>query len=251
MSTGELPSNRKYKAVFFDFGDTIAFNNQTFPESMYRILQSIGIKISKDRLKEAILNTDYSEMRKERMKACGKEDYRNFRIKYYRRVLNLLGYPDIDMRYAEFLHNMISFYHSSYLKPEALYVLSTLKAEGFILGIVSNFSHALPRICDELKITDIFDFITYSDSVGYEKPSPQIFEEALEKAGVKPEEVIHVGDSYDADVLGARAVGITPVLLPPSEDDSTNDCICIHNLIDILELLGITHSLNRPESICR
>jgi putative hydrolase of the HAD superfamily len=233
-------SSRKYDAIFFDFGDTLAFNNQTFPKSLHKIIKIIGININIEQLRSAILEADYGELSEERMKCREEESYRNFRIKYYKYVLKLIGYSHMQ-KYAEYMHNIISYYHITYLKPETLYVLDILSQESYKLGIVSNFSHTLPRICDELGLTEKFDFITYSDDVGYEKPKEQIFNHALAKACVEPDRVIHIGDSYGADVLGAKALGITPILLLNDNDESYEECICVDNLIDILNILGIKH----------
>jgi putative hydrolase of the HAD superfamily len=60
--------------------------------------------------------------------------------------------------------------------------------------------------------------------VGVAKPDRRLFEAALELAGVSAAEALHVGDSYEEDVVGARAAGIEPVLLrrrlPGSEPES-------------------------------
>ena len=245
MDPSQCLLNKKFKAIFFDFGDTLAFNNQSFVEGLHKILRTININVSIERLQSVVRMADSGELVSERLKARDEKAYRAFRIKYYKYVLGLLGYPQQDNEYAEYLHNMIPYYHNTYLKPESLLVLSTLRKAGYKLGIVSNFCHALPRICRELGITDKVDFIVYSDDVGYEKPSPYIFKEALERASTAPEEAIHVGDSYVADVLGARAVGITPILV--CEEDIYGDCIWINNLIDILRFLGIEFAGNLSE----
>lgn len=232
--------NKRYNTIFFDFGDTLAFNNQTFPVSLYKILKSIGIFVDEHQLRSAILKADHGELQEERMKLRERKSYASFRIKYYKYVLNLLEYSHME-KYAEYIQNVIGYYHRSYLKPETIYVLDILKKEGYKLGIVSNFSHALPWICDELGLTGKFDFITYSDDVGVEKPKPQIFYDALTKADAKPQEVIHVGDSYSADVTGAKEVGITPILVKTNDEKEYLDCICIDNLIDILNILKLNH----------
>jgi putative hydrolase of the HAD superfamily len=48
---------------------------------------------------------------------------------------------------------------------------------------------------------------------GARKPDPAIFEPALELAGCAPEEALHVGDTREEDVAGARAAGIRPLLI--------------------------------------
>jgi putative hydrolase of the HAD superfamily len=62
-----------------------------------------------------------------------------------------------------------------------------------------------------------FDFVAVSSRVGYEKPHAGIFRHALKEAKVAPEEAIHVGDHIDADVAGARSVGIDAVLIDRRE----------------------------------
>ncbi|MBA3405077.1 MAG: HAD-IA family hydrolase, partial [Gemmatimonadaceae bacterium] len=64
-----------------------------------------------------------------------------------------------------------------------------------------------------LDLVSHFDFIAASARIGFEKPHPRIFQWALEQADVPPESVIHVGDHLDADVEGARSVGIQGVLI--------------------------------------
>ena len=60
---------------------------------------------------------------------------------------------------------------------------------------------------------DFFQFMIASADAGSKKPSPKIFELALERAGVEPSRVVHVGDTFATDVLGARRAGIRGVML--------------------------------------
>ena len=55
--------------------------------------------------------------------------------------------------------------------------------------------------------------VVSADTVRAYKPHRELFEEALQLSGRAPEEVVHIGDSYDTDVVGARTAGIRPVLL--------------------------------------
>jgi putative hydrolase of the HAD superfamily len=78
---------------------------------------------------------------------------------------------------------------------------------------VSNWVWSLPELLHALDLVRHFDFVVASSRVGYEKPHLEIFRNALEQAGVSASEAIHVGDHVDADVQGARAAGISPVLI--------------------------------------
>ena len=234
------------EAVFFDFGYTLAFNNRHFVDSLRCAVAAAGIEVNAEALRGAVRRAD-RELRPERLLARGDRAYHAFRVRYYAYVLGLLGVPDPEDATARWLQDVIDLYHGVYLKPETRTILPVLTQAGLTLGVVSNFSHALPGILKALGIRDFFDFVTYSDDVGYDKPSPRIFEDALSKAGgIPPARILHVGDSYGDDVLGARNVGITGVLLETDGTEAEADCPRIRNLLELADLLGLPHPLTPP-----
>ncbi len=99
------------------------------------------------------------------------------------------------------------------LYPETKAVLSGLKAEGFELGIISNFDSRLFTVLRGLGIDRLFDTVTISSLAHAAKPAPRIFELALEKHAADPAEAVHVGDSFRDDVQGAANAGLTGILL--------------------------------------
>jgi putative hydrolase of the HAD superfamily len=72
-----------------------------------------------------------------------------------------------------------------------------------------------------------------SSVVGVSKPDPAIFELALDALGVEPADAIHVGDTPAADVAGARAAGVTPVLVDPYDLHAEVDCRRVRSLGDV------------------
>ena len=86
-----------------------------------------------------------------------------------------------------------------------------------------------------------FDFIAASARIGFEKPHPRIFEWALNQADVPADAVIHVGDHVDADVLGARGVGIGGVLIDRAErypaDEVPDGVPVIRSLEELLPIV--------------
>ena len=89
------------------------------------------------------------------------------------------------------------------LYPETESVLRQLKAQGLELGIISNFDSRLFPVLRGLGIEQFFDTITISSLSQAAKPAPKIFQLALEKHAVDPEDAVHVGDSVKEDVEGA------------------------------------------------
>jgi len=83
------------------------------------------------------------------------------------------------------------------------------------LGVVSNFAipECVERLLERQGLTEFFDVVVVSGAVNRRKPHPEIYQKALQKLGVKPEETVFVGDTVDADVQGAKAVGMRTIYL--------------------------------------
>jgi putative hydrolase of the HAD superfamily len=99
------------------------------------------------------------------------------------------------------------------LYPEVSAALADFHARGLRLVVVSNWDVSLHGVVRSLGLSPMLDGVLTSAESGSRKPSPQIFEAALQLAGVAAAGAIHVGDSVEEDVLGARAAGIEPVLV--------------------------------------
>lgn len=124
------------------------------------------------------------------------------------------------------------------LFPETLDVLKALKAQGYELGIISNFDSRLFSVLRGLGIADFFDTVTISSLAHAAKPSARIFEQALEKHAVDPQDALHVGDSERDDVKGAVAVGLTGVLLARDMPPGASSGTTIATLRELLPLLS-------------
>ena len=124
------------------------------------------------------------------------------------------------------------------LFDDVLPTLALLKTRGLSLGLLSNLEDDLGELCRGLGLGPYLDFYLASCEVDSEKPDPRIFLAALERAGAAPSEALHVGDQYHADVVGARGVGIKPLLLDRDGFGSDiDDCARIRGLGEIIEHL--------------
>lgn len=93
------------------------------------------------------------------------------------------------------------------------------RSRGLRLVVVSNWDVSLRGVLDTAGLTPLLDGVLTSAEAGARKPAAAIFEQALRLAGVGAEEAIHVGDSVEEDVEGARDAGIQPVLLSRGQAD--------------------------------
>ena len=99
------------------------------------------------------------------------------------------------------------------LYPGARALLETARERGLVLGVISNWSARLPRVLAGMGLEGAFDFVLCSALERMEKPEPAIFEAALERAAVQPEEALHAGDHPERDVQAALAVGLRAALV--------------------------------------
>jgi putative hydrolase of the HAD superfamily len=97
--------------------------------------------------------------------------------------------------------------------PDVRPALAALRELGLRLVIASNWDWSLPQWLAQTGLEPLVDGCASSAVVGRPKPAPDVFREALRLAGVGPEDAVHVGDSLEGDVQGARAAGIRAVLV--------------------------------------
>jgi 2-haloalkanoic acid dehalogenase type II len=97
--------------------------------------------------------------------------------------------------------------------PDAAPTLAALRELGLRLVVASNWDCSLPRVLERAGLRGRVDAVVPSARVGRPKPAPELFREALRVAGADPADAVHVGDSEENDVRGARAAGLRALLL--------------------------------------
>ncbi len=110
--------------------------------------------------------------------------------------------------------------------PETEEVLKGLRGLAVHVGLLSDIDEDFLQICLYVFPLDRFlDSITTSEEAGRAKPDARIFRHALAKAGCRPQEAIHVGDSAERDAAGAHRLGMTTILLDASSGDDKADYV--------------------------
>jgi putative hydrolase of the HAD superfamily len=97
--------------------------------------------------------------------------------------------------------------------PEVPGTLARLRADGARLAVVSNWDVSLHDVLERTGLRRLVDAVVISAELGVAKPDPAIFRLALERLGADADGALHVGDSLEADVAGARAAGLEAVLV--------------------------------------
>jgi HAD superfamily hydrolase (TIGR01549 family) len=111
------------------------------------------------------------------------------------------------------------------LSPEALECLQDLRSMGIVMGIISNHHNheALLKLLAANEISDYFTIVLTSEREGIRKPNPEIFKICLSQMGLRPSEAVFIGDSVERDAAGARASGITSILIHGGIDATNSE----------------------------
>lgn len=212
------------KGIFFDAGDTLFEAKESIGTSYSRFAAKHGVEQNSEKLNRRFKSVFAQSLP---LSFPGKSDQERGTLEFLwwrrvaRSVFEKIYFKDFDLFFKE----LYQFYEQEsawQVFPETKQVLSDLKLKGYFLGIISNFDSRLPTICTLLGIHDDFNHILFSSRENYAKPAPEIFELALKKAGLKPSETIHVGDSIEHDMAGAEKVGMMPILLDRRETTSSH-----------------------------
>ena len=124
--------------------------------------------------------------------------------------------------------------------------LEYLKNKGIRTGVISNISYAQSAVAGRINRMlpgNSFEFIITSSNYIFRKPNRKIFDLALEKAGLNPDETWYIGDQYECDIKGALNAGIFPVWyigaidLPYKDDKNILTVKTWDNLMEIMSVL--------------
>jgi putative hydrolase of the HAD superfamily len=133
-----------------------------------------------------------------------------------------------------------------HLPDEVPGTLEGLRDADLRLIAVSNSDGRLRELLEHVGLLPYFELVVDSHVVGVEKPDPAIFEWALDQVSVAPGRAIHVGDFYHVDVVGARAAGMTPVLLDPAGLHRARECVRVSSLPELGDRLLAGGRAARP-----
>jgi putative hydrolase of the HAD superfamily len=208
----------RIKAVLFDMFDTLmliehehAFYNPSLRRAHEFLVQN-GVNVSFDVFRDAYIEA---------------------RDALYAEADARLGEPHFNLRVANALHSlgydydvsseMVSGATLAFCEEFMNYVRIDENAEEVLrklhgkykLGIVSNFAipECVSKLLEKHGLDVFFDAVVVSGAVNKRKPSPEIFQKALETLDVDAENTVFVGDTVDADIQGAKTVGMRTIFI--------------------------------------
>ena len=233
------------KAFFFDLDGTLRHSVPTGAEVFTDYVKTLGLQVNEEARLRALRWEHFywaSSMDLRNDLLAHSAETEQFWIEYSRRRLIALGASEA---WAVDVAPKISVHMGEVYKPQSIVpedvrrTLPQLKEAGYILGVISNRDKPFQDVLDDHGIADFFDFSMAAGEVNIWKPDPGIFEHGLQRVNVSAGEVIYVGDNYYADVVGARAAGLRPVLYDPLGIFPEADCTTIQSFDELNSIVKV------------
>jgi putative hydrolase of the HAD superfamily len=196
------------KFIFFDVGNTLLFPNR---QRIHAPLAERGIIDNPEQLRDLECRTknQFDGM----MTKSGSTD-RSFWWMFYSQLLSEIGLQDDAVR-DQLVSSIRNSGNWDQIRPGTAEQLREI-GERYEIAVISNADGRIDDVLQKCGIARCFRTITDSGLVGYEKPHPEIFRQALESMNAAPGESLYVGDVYSVDYLGATGAGMRAVLMDVS-----------------------------------
>ncbi len=228
-------ANTDIKGIIFDYGGTIDSRGTHWSEVIWDGYLASGVNIDKPTFRDA-----YVFAERELAKTPHILPGDNFYDLLLKKMKIELGYladnsaiPPTDV---ERLAPDIARYcydRARECVEEARPVLDRL-AESYPMVLVSNFYGNIESVLSDFNLLGYFRSIIESAVVGVRKPDPRIFSLGVEALGLKPSEVLVVGDSYKKDIVPAESIGCKVAWLKGKGWTADEDAVMHPAIIKIL-----------------
>lgn len=220
--------------VFFDLDHTLWDFDKNSSLAFKEVFLNNGIHLSlEDFLKVYIpKNLEFWKLYQE--DRISKENLRYLRLKD---TFDLLGYKVDDITINKLSDDyLLNLPKNNYLVNNTIEILEYLKPKYQLHIITNGFEEAQKAKLVNSKIDHFFTHVINSDMAGVKKPNPLIFKMALNKAKAMPGNTIMIGDSYEADIIGASNVGMKAIHFEVHKTNVKHN-VLIKNLLEIKHYL--------------
>ena len=238
-------------AVIFDLGNTLIYFDgdwsQVYTQAdieLARFLQAAGLNLDEHRFLDEFrtrLDRYHNERESEFI------EYTTAHI--LRTLLNEWGFSEISDEIITSGLEVMYRVSQAHWKPEedALPTIRKLRAQGYRLGLISNAADDadVHTLVDKANLRRYFEIILSSAAAGIRKPHPEIFQRALSALKTTPSRTAMVGDTLEADLLGAQNAGMVGIWITRrvetldsrSETESIKPDAVIKRLSELPEVL--------------
>lgn len=245
------------KALFLDVGWTLVYPRESIWEALAAVVREMGGTLSSAGV-EALVHRLTIAAREQTVAKFGPaseytdsdEEFAAMFTAVGRVVFSAAGIEDDHGGLMQRFFQRFWTGENWAVFPEVFAALERLRGRDVRVGALSNAGSDLLGFLDQLGLARFLDFAVVSAVEGTKKPDRRIFAVALQRAGVAPQEAVHVGDMYVEDILGARNAGVRALLMErgrramfPGHAESASlaaeSIEVVRNLDDVLTAIGV------------
>lgn len=200
------------KAILFDFGGTLDADGVHWVDRFRAAYALAGFPHSAERFNPVFFEADRRLLLEHDMRGRSFRDLLGVKVDLLHEGLGIQK----GVQKAEIVE---SFYRQAKEVLERNRLILGRLSQRYRLGVVSNFWGNMDEVCREFGLSPYLQVIVDSFVVKVRKPEPQIFRVALEGLEVLADEAVFVGDSFERDILAAKAVGLKAIWLRPIDGE--------------------------------
>jgi putative hydrolase of the HAD superfamily len=230
-------------AICFDAGMTLIGPRKDVPQLCAEIAAELGYIVTPEDVQREMADADglYRELLRDDPQIWSREaSIRKMWRAYYSLIFTRLGLDGAVSRAADSVYERFNRVEQWSVFVDVWPTLTELRSRGYQIGVVSDWG---PQLVDSLLVPlglgQLIDTVVVSARVGLAKPSTELYRLAASRFGLDPQQVMHLGDSYVHDVLGARSAGMQAVLVDRERRTAGTqlDCPRVWDLTQVLELV--------------
>ena len=223
------------KHLFFDLDHTLWDFDKNSEFAFDTIFKNQGFDISLQEFLNIYITRNQHYWKLYQVNQISHEDLRYFRLKD---VFDALKFEVSDEVIHQLSEDYIKFLPEyNHLFDGAIELLDYLKPNYQLHIITNGFSEVQDKKLKNSNIGHYFQTITNSEIAGQKKPNPIIFDYALKSAKASKEESIMIGDSFEADILGAIDFGIDAIFFNESKTTINHDVYQVNHLLELKNIL--------------
>lgn len=221
-------NKRRFDLLLFDLGATLLYFDSEFvkikpmaDEALFQQLTNLGYRVDKDALAKRLFDLENSAF-DERVVDL----HERTTDAILKSTLEQVGLKDIaDAHIKIAVHTMLNVYESHWqLGDDTLTTLKELKTQDYPMCVISNASDYdnVVRLMEKGNLYEFFDLTLVSAKEGLRKPHPDMFQKALAHFKVPVERAVMIGDTVDADIKGAKDIGMKSIWINRWADNFQN-----------------------------
>ena len=198
------------RSIFFDFGGTLCHSRADILPLFQEAARRAGVRLP---WKEYLRANEecWNELWPQAPQLVGVRPA--FADRVHELALRRIGFEGPIETLVRHIREVATSAETHVPFPDAEPTLTRLRNAGTSLHVISGHVDYLPIIIANLGWSQLFETVTFTQEVGAQKPDPRVFRFALRRAGQEPADSVYVGDSWEADIVGASDVGMSAVWL--------------------------------------